>query len=51
MSKVILENKENERTYEFTAEGAAILLTNPKKWTKTDELPKVKKTRKRKSQK
>lgn len=50
MSKVILENKENGRTYEFTAEGAAILLTNPKKWTKTDELPKVKKTRKRKSQ-
>lgn len=50
MSKVILENKENGRSYEFTAEGAAILLTNPKKWTKTDELPKVKKTRKRKSQ-
>ena len=50
MSKVRLENKENGRTYEFTAEGAAILLTNPKKWTKTDELPKVKKTRKRKSQ-
>lgn len=50
MSKVILENKENGRTYEFSAEGAAILLTNPKKWTKTDELPKVKKTRKRKSQ-
>ena len=50
MSKVILENKENGRTYEFTAEGAAMLLTNPKKWTKTDELPKVKKTRKRKSQ-
>ena len=50
MSKVILENKENGRSYEFTAQGAAILLTNPKKWTKTDELPKVKKTRKRKSQ-
>ena len=50
MSKVIWENKENGRTYEFTAEGAAMLLTNPKKWTKTDELPKVKKTRKRKSQ-
>jgi hypothetical protein len=50
MSKVILENKENGRSYEFSAEGAAILLTNPKKWTKTDELPKVKKTRKRKSQ-
>ena len=50
MSKVILENKENGRSYEFTAEGAAMLLTNPKKWTKTDELPKVKKTRKRKSQ-
>jgi len=50
MSKVILENKKNGRTYEFTAEGAAILLSNPNKWTKTDELPKVKKTRKRKSQ-
>lgn len=51
MSKVRLENKENGRSYEFSAEGAAILLTNPKKWTKTDELPKVKKTtRKRKSQ-
>ena len=50
MSKVRLENKENGKTYEFSAEGAAILLTNPKKWTKTDELPKVKKTRKRKSQ-
>ena len=50
MSKVILENKENGRSYEFSAEGAAILLTNPKNWTKTDELPKVKKTRKRKSQ-
>ena len=50
MSKVILENKENGRSYEFSAEGAAILLTNPKKWTKTDELPKVKKTRKRKYQ-
>ena len=50
MSKVILENKKNGRSYEFTAEGAAILLTNPDKWTKTDELPKVKKTRKRKSQ-
>ena len=50
MSKVILENKKNGRTYEFTAEGAAILLSNPEKWTKTDELPKVKKTRKRKSQ-
>ena len=50
MSKVILENKKNGRSYEFTAEGAAILLSNPNKWTKTDELPKVKKTRKRKSQ-
>ena len=50
MSKVILENKENGRSYEFSAEGTAILLTNPKKWTKTYELPKVKKTRKLKSQ-
>ena len=50
MSKVRLENKKNGKNYEFSAEGAAILLSNPDKWTKTDELPKVKKTRKRKSQ-
>jgi hypothetical protein len=50
MSKVRLENKKNGKSYEFSAEGAAILLTNPSKWTKTDELPKVKKTIKRKSQ-
>ena len=51
MSKVRLENKKNGKSYEFSAEGAAILLSNPDKWTKTDELPKVKKTaRKRKSQ-
>jgi len=51
MSKVRLEIKKNGKSYEFTAEGAAVLLSNPSKWTKTDELPKVKKTtRKRKSQ-
>lgn len=51
MLKVRLENKKNGKSYEFSAEGAAILLSNPSKWTKTDELPKVKKTtRKRKSQ-
>jgi hypothetical protein len=50
MSKVRLENKKNGKSYEFSAEGAAILLSNPSKWTKTDELPKVKKTRKSKSQ-
>jgi hypothetical protein len=50
MSKVRLENKKNGKSYEFSAEGAAILLSNPSKWTKTDELPKVKTTRKRKSQ-
>jgi len=44
MSKVRLENKKNGKSYEFSPEGAAILLSNPNKWTKTDALPKVNKT-------
>ena len=51
MSKVRLENKKNGKSYEFSSEGAAILLSNPLKWTKTDDLPKVKKTTKKKPKK
>lgn len=43
MSKVRLENRMNGKSYEFSAEGAALLLTNPDKWTKKDQLPTVEK--------